>query len=58
MNVPCIPTPNLPSLSLFVIFISFLSQLYSNLMGLVVTLAELGLIHGDFNEFNLMVNEV
>ena len=30
---------------------------YSQMIGLVVSLAECGLIHGDFNEFNLMADE-
>lgn len=33
------------------------SLLYDNLMNLIVHLANCGLIHGDFNEFNLMLNE-
>ncbi|RKO95195.1 RIO1-domain-containing protein, partial [Caulochytrium protostelioides] len=32
--------------------------LYSRLMDLIVRLAAAGLIHGDFNEFNLLVNDV
>eukprot|EP00126_Sphaerothecum_destruens_P002445 Sdes_comp15883_c0_seq1m4991 len=32
-------------------------KLYSDLMNLIVQLADLGLIHGDFNEFNLMINQ-
>ncbi|KAJ3082409.1 Serine/threonine-protein kinase RIO2 [Quaeritorhiza haematococci] len=32
-------------------------KLYSDLMDLIVSLAQSGLIHGDFNEFNLLVNE-
>lgn len=31
------------------------AQLYSDLMNLVVQLAEYGLIHSDFNEFNIML---
>lgn len=31
--------------------------LYDKLMELIVSLAEHGLIHGDFNEFNLMLDE-
>jgi len=26
-------------------------------MGLIIKLAEHGLVHGDFNEFNLMIND-
>jgi RIO kinase 2 len=32
-------------------------KLYSDLMNLIVRLAASGLIHGDFNEFNLLVRE-
>lgn len=32
--------------------------LYAELMGIIVRLAHLGLIHGDFNEFNIMIREV
>ncbi|VDM49933.1 unnamed protein product [Toxocara canis] len=32
------------------------SELYEKLMCLIVRLAKYGLIHGDFNEFNLMLN--
>lgn len=32
-------------------------KLYDDLMALVVRLAESGLIHGDFNEFNILVHE-
>ena len=32
------------------------AQLYSDLMQLIVRLAAVGLIHGDFNEFNLMLS--
>lgn len=32
-------------------------RVYSNCMNLLVELAECGLIHGDFNEFNLMVDD-
>ena len=32
--------------------------LYADLLGLVVKLAGYGLIHGDFNEFNILVKEV
>lgn len=33
------------------------ATLYGELMGLVVRLAQYGLIHGDFNEFNILVGE-
>lgn len=33
-------------------------ELYDELMTLIVRLARYGLIHGDFNEFNLMLTEV
>mgnify|MGYP001940104633 FL=1 len=33
-------------------------HLYSALMALIVRLARAGLIHGDFNEFNLLVKEI
>lgn len=32
--------------------------LYSTLMDLIVRLAKAGLIHGDFNEFNLLLKDV
>lgn len=32
-------------------------KLYSDLMNLIVRLAQYGLIHGDFNEFNLLIKE-
>jgi RIO kinase 2 len=32
-------------------------KLYNDLMDLIVRLAESGLIHGDFNEFNILVHE-
>ena len=32
-------------------------EVYLQLMGLVIRLAENGLIHGDFNEFNLMIDD-
>jgi len=32
-------------------------KVYDHLMGLIIRLAEHGLVHGDFNEFNLMINE-
>jgi RIO kinase 2 len=33
------------------------SDLFAKLMEIVVRLAQHGLIHGDFNEFNLMIRE-
>ena len=33
------------------------AQLYSDLMELIVRLANNGVIHSDFNEFNIMVND-
>ena len=33
------------------------SELYSDLMNLIMKFASFGLIHGDFNEFNLMVDD-
>jgi RIO-like serine/threonine protein kinase len=33
------------------------ADLFAKLMALVVRLAQHGLIHGDFNEFNLMIRE-
>lgn len=33
-------------------------ELYNQLMSIIVRLARYGLIHGDFNEFNLMLTEV
>lgn len=33
------------------------ASLYSDLMDLIVRLARVGLIHGDFNEFNLLIRE-
>ena len=35
-----------------------IGKLYSELMQLIVRLAQAGLIHGDFNEFNLLVREL
>lgn len=32
-------------------------EVYVQLMKLVIRLAENGLIHGDFNEFNLMIDD-
>lgn len=32
-------------------------RVYSDLMNLIVKLASYGLIHGDFNEFNLMISD-
>ena len=34
------------------------AKLYAALMALIVRLAKAGLIHGDFNEFNLLIREV
>jgi RIO kinase 2 len=34
------------------------AELYDQLMTIIVRLARYGLIHGDFNEFNLMLTEV
>lgn len=34
------------------------ASLYSELMDIIVRLARYGLIHGDFNEFNLLIKEV
>lgn len=31
--------------------------LYDELMNLIVRFADSGVIHGDFNEFNIMLNE-
>lgn len=31
-------------------------DLYDDLMNLIVRLAQHGVIHGDFNEFNIMIN--
>ena len=33
------------------------ASVYSECMDLIVRLANHGLIHGDFNEFNLMIND-
>lgn len=33
------------------------AQLYSDLMDLIVKLAQHGLIHGDFNEFNILIKD-
>ncbi|KAF2451536.1 RIO1-domain-containing protein [Karstenula rhodostoma CBS 690.94] len=33
------------------------SALYAELLSLIVRLAEVGLIHGDFNEFNILIEE-
>ncbi|KAM9955519.1 hypothetical protein ACTFIW_008848 [Dictyostelium discoideum] len=33
------------------------SKVYSELMNLIVKLASYGLIHGDFNEFNILIND-
>ena len=32
-------------------------KVYKTLMGLIIKLAEYGLVHGDFNEFNLMIDD-
>jgi len=32
-------------------------KLYDELMNLIVRLGSYGVIHGDFNEFNLMIND-
>ncbi|KAL8700710.1 MAG: hypothetical protein Q9201_005301 [Fulgogasparrea decipioides] len=32
-------------------------ELYAELMAMIVRLADVGLIHGDFNEFNIMIEE-
>lgn len=32
-------------------------KVYSTLMDLLVKLANHGLIHGDFNEFNILIND-
>lgn len=32
-------------------------KVYDGLMKLLIRLAEHGLVHGDFNEFNLMIND-
>lgn len=32
-------------------------KVYNTLMGLIIKLAEYGLVHGDFNEFNLMIDD-
>ena len=36
--------------------ISSPGKLYSSLMDIIVRLANVGLIHGDFNEFNIMIH--
>jgi RIO kinase 2 len=33
------------------------AKVYENLLNIVIKLAEYGLVHGDFNEFNLMIND-
>jgi len=33
------------------------AKVYTKLMQLIVRLAQMGLIHGDFNEFNIMIND-
>ena len=37
--------------------IIFHYQVYTRLMQLIVRLAQMGLIHGDYNEFNLIIDE-
>lgn len=32
-------------------------KVYKNLIDLIIQLAEHGLVHGDFNEFNLMIDD-
>ena len=32
-------------------------KVYQNLMDLIIKLAEYGLVHGDYNEFNLMIDD-
>lgn len=32
-------------------------QVYHRLIELIIDFAEHGLVHGDFNEFNLMIND-
>ena len=32
-------------------------KVYDELMGMIIKLAEHGLVHGDFNEFNLMIDD-
>jgi len=34
------------------------AELYAELVAIIVRLAHLGLIHGDFNEFNIMIKEI
>lgn len=36
---------------------SMVEKLYDELMDLIVKLANHGVIHGDFNEFNIMITE-
>lgn len=33
------------------------SPVYNDIMNLIVRLANCGIIHGDFNEFNLMIDD-
>jgi RIO kinase 2 len=33
------------------------AKVYEELLGYIISLAEHGLVHGDFNEFNLMISE-
>ena len=32
-------------------------KVYEELLGIIIKLAEHGLVHGDFNEFNLLIND-
>jgi len=32
-------------------------KVYQELMDLIIKIAEYGLVHGDFNEFNLMIDD-
>jgi RIO kinase 2 len=33
------------------------AEVYQVLLGWIIKLAEFGLVHGDFNEFNLLIND-
>jgi RIO kinase 2 len=33
------------------------SEVYNKMMDLIVRLAQHGLVHGDFNEFNMMIDD-
>lgn len=33
------------------------TKVYEELLGIMIRLAEHGLVHGDFNEFNLLIND-